>query len=80
MPVCQRITSANNVNFMFAPCAHYLTSHDQVRCLMLQVFTQVFQMLLGPISLIFCGHLGDPIKLDGAALAVSVRNSRHFGG
>ena len=31
-------------------------------------------MVLGPISLIFCGHLGDPIQLDGAALAISVSN------
>ena len=37
-----------------------------------QVATQVFQMLVGPISLIFCGHLGDRIQLDGAALGISV--------
>ena len=29
-------------------------------------------MLIAPISLIFCGHLGDPVKLDGAALGISV--------
>ncbi len=38
----------------------------------LQVITHVCQMLLGPISLIFCGHLNDAIQLDGAALAISV--------
>ena len=32
----------------------------------------VCQMIMGPISLIFCGHLGDKIQLDGAALAISV--------
>ncbi|KAK2174351.1 hypothetical protein NP493_810g01016 [Ridgeia piscesae] len=31
-------------------------------------------MLIGPISLIFCGHLGDPIQLDGAALGISMIN------
>ena len=39
---------------------------------MFQVVTQICQMIIGPISLIFCGHLGDAIKLDGAALAISV--------
>ena len=29
-------------------------------------------MIIGPISLIFCGHLGTAVKLDGAALAISV--------
>ncbi|KAI0220142.1 Multidrug and toxin extrusion protein 1 [Lamellibrachia satsuma] len=38
------------------------------------VATQVFQMLVGPISLIFCGHLGDRIQLDGAALGISMIN------
>ena len=37
-----------------------------------QVTTQFCQMLIGPISLIFCGHLGDAIQLDGAALGISV--------
>ena len=32
-------------------------------------------MIIGPISLIFCGHLSDAIKLDGAALAISVSNT-----
>ena len=30
-------------------------------------------MLVAPISVIFCGHLGNAEELDGAALAVSVR-------
>ena len=29
-------------------------------------------MLIAPISLVFCGHLGDKIQLDGAALGISV--------
>ena len=37
-----------------------------------QVVNQVCQMLIAPVSLIFCGHLGDPIKLDGAAMGISV--------
>ena len=37
-----------------------------------QCVTQVCQMIMGPISLMFCGHLGDRILLDGAALAISV--------
>ena len=41
-------------------------------CCVWQVVTQICQMIIGPISLIFCGHLGDAIKLDGAALAISV--------
>lgn len=32
-------------------------------------------MIMGPISLIFCGHLGDKIELDGAALAMSMMNA-----
>lgn len=38
------------------------------------VTTQICQMLLEPVSLIFCGHLGDPIQLDGAALGISMIN------
>ena len=40
--------------------------------LFLQVITQICQMIIGPVSLIFCGHLGDAIQLDGAALAICV--------
>ena len=29
-------------------------------------------MIIGPISIVFCGHLGSTEELDGAALAVSV--------
>ena len=43
-----------------------------------QVITQVCQMLIGPMSLIFCGHLGCPIQLDGAALGISVSLSPYF--
>merc|ERR1712047_180309 len=31
-------------------------------------------MLIGPVSLVFCGHLEDTVKLDGAALAISMIN------
>ena len=34
--------------------------------------TQLLQLLIGPISIVFCGHLGSTEELDGAALAVSV--------
>ena len=34
-------------------------------------------MMITPISLIFCGHLGDPIKLDGAALGISVSQNQN---
>ena len=37
-----------------------------------QMIIQVSQLLLSPVALIFCGHLGDTIQLDGAALAISV--------
>merc|ERR1712038_459962 len=37
--------------------------------------TQICQMIIGPISLIFCGHLGSATKLDGAALAISMINA-----
>jgi len=37
--------------------------------------TQICQLMIGPISLIFCGHLGDAVKLDGAALAISMINA-----
>jgi len=37
--------------------------------------TQICQMIIGPISLIFCGHLGDAVKLDGAAMAISMINA-----
>lgn len=39
------------------------------------VLTQIGQMIMGPISLMFCGHLGDPILLDGAALSMSMINA-----
>ena len=29
-------------------------------------------MIMGPISIVFCGHLGSTEELDGAALALSV--------
>ena len=47
--------------------------HEFVHSLTLfQMIIQVSQLLLSPVALIFCGHLGDTIQLDGAALAISV--------
>ena len=37
-----------------------------------QTLTQVL-LMLGPVSLVFCAHLGSQEQLDGAALAISVR-------
>ena len=33
---------------------------------------QASQLLMSPVALIFCGHLGNAVQLDGAALAISV--------
>ena len=38
------------------------------------ILTHVCQIVIGPISLMFCGHLGDVIKFDGAALGNSMIN------
>ena len=47
--------------------------HELVhRSTLFQMIIQVSQLLLSPVALIFCGHLGDAIQLDGAALAISV--------
>ncbi|ELU15421.1 hypothetical protein CAPTEDRAFT_224570 [Capitella teleta] len=43
------------------------------------VLTQVGQMIIGPISLMFCGHLADPILLDGAAMSISMINATCIG-
>ena len=48
------------------------TSLRQLSCVLFQCVTQVCQMIMCPVSLIFCGHLDDKILLDGAALAMSV--------
>jgi Na+-driven multidrug efflux pump len=41
-------------------------------CCEIQVLTLLSQMLVGPVASMFCGHMADPLMLDGAALAISV--------
>ena len=64
-------------NCMILDKTHLLVQTDRsvvwLRCSCLfQMIIQVSQLLLSPVALIFCGHLGDAIQLDGAALAISV--------
>ncbi len=44
-----------------------------VSCFPLQILIQIFQFLLQPVAVMFCGHLGK-IELDAVALANTVRN------